>query len=93
MGSLGFPEMLVIGVVALLVFGPKRLPEIGAGLGKAIRDFKSAMSETTSQIKDQIEQSNTETKAAETKANETKSIAPAAESKPAEHPPESTKTL
>lgn len=45
MGSLGLPEMIIIGVIALLIFGPKKLPELGSGLGKAIRDFKSAMSE------------------------------------------------
>lgn len=81
MGSIGFPELLIIGVVALLVFGPKKLPEIGAGLGKAIRDFKSAMSETTSQIKEQIEQSTAETKP----------TAPGADTHSEEHS-ESTKT-
>ena len=40
MGSLGFPELLVIGVIALLVFGPKRLPDAGKALGQAIRGFK-----------------------------------------------------
>ena len=43
MGSFGFQEMLVIGIIALLFFGPKKLPELGSGLGKAIRDFKSAL--------------------------------------------------
>ncbi len=42
MGSLGFPELLVIGVIALLVFGPKRLPDAGKALGQAIRGFKGA---------------------------------------------------
>jgi sec-independent protein translocase protein TatA len=51
MGGLGVPELLIIGVIALLVFGPKKLPELGSGLGKAIRDFKSAMSETEQVVK------------------------------------------
>jgi sec-independent protein translocase protein TatA len=50
MGSLGPMELIIIAVIALLVFGPKKLPELGSGLGKAIKDFKSAMSETTEQI-------------------------------------------
>ena len=45
MGGLGLPEMIIIGIIALLIFGPKKLPELGSGLGKAIRDFKGAMSE------------------------------------------------
>jgi sec-independent protein translocase protein TatA len=44
-GQLGLPELIIIGIIALLVFGPKKLPDLGAGLGKAIRDFKGAMNE------------------------------------------------
>ena len=44
MFNLGLPEMLVIGVAALLLFGPKRLPELAKSLGKGIRDFKKAVS-------------------------------------------------
>lgn len=43
MGGIGFPELMVIAVIALLVFGPKRLPEAGKALGQAIRDFKASM--------------------------------------------------
>jgi sec-independent protein translocase protein TatA len=50
-GQLGFPELLIIGIIALLVFGPKKLPEIGSGLGKAIKDFKHAMNDATSEAK------------------------------------------
>lgn len=41
--NLGLPELLVIFAVALLVFGPRRLPELAKGLGKGIRDFKKAL--------------------------------------------------
>ena len=43
MFGLGAPELIVILVVALLVFGPGKLPEIGAALGKGIKDFKKAI--------------------------------------------------
>ena len=42
MFGIGVPELLVILVVALLIFGPGKLPEIGSALGKGIRDFKRA---------------------------------------------------
>ncbi len=42
--ELGIPELLVILLVVLLLFGPSRLPQAGAGLGKALRNFKDAMS-------------------------------------------------
>jgi sec-independent protein translocase protein TatA len=43
MGRLGFPELLMILVIALLLFGPGKLPEIGKSLGQAVREFKKAM--------------------------------------------------
>ena len=43
MFGLGAPELIVILVVALLIFGPGKLPEIGSALGRGIRDFKKAL--------------------------------------------------
>lgn len=43
MFGLGIPEMAVIGLVAVLIFGPKKIPEIGSALGKTIRGFKEEM--------------------------------------------------
>ncbi|MBP1777149.1 MAG: Sec-independent protein translocase protein tatA/E-like protein [candidate division NC10 bacterium] len=43
MFGLGIPELIVICVIALLVFGPKRLPDAGKAIGQAIRGFKSSM--------------------------------------------------
>ena len=45
MFGLGMPEMIVIFVIALLVFGPKRLPEIGRSLGRSLAEFKRASEE------------------------------------------------
>ncbi len=42
-GGLGFPEIAIIAVVILLIFGARRLPEIGSSMGKGIRTFKSAL--------------------------------------------------
>ncbi len=45
MGSLGMQEIIVIFVLALIVFGPRKLPEIGKSLGKALSEFKKASNE------------------------------------------------
>jgi sec-independent protein translocase protein TatA len=45
MFGLGFPELIVILVVALLIFGPGKLPEIGSALGQGLRDFQRAFGE------------------------------------------------
>jgi sec-independent protein translocase protein TatA len=47
-GKIGLPELAVIVVIALLIFGPKKLGELGKGLGEGIRNFKSSMSEGAS---------------------------------------------
>jgi sec-independent protein translocase protein TatA len=43
MGSLGFPELLVILAIVVIIFGASRLPELGRGLGGAIRNFKDGI--------------------------------------------------
>ncbi len=44
MGEIGLPELLVIFGIALLIFGPRKIGELGKGLGEGIRGFKSALS-------------------------------------------------
>ena len=50
--NLGMTEMLVILLILLLVFGAKRLPEMGASMGKGIREFKKSIKEVHSSIED-----------------------------------------
>ena len=59
-GSIGMPELILIFVVALLVFGPKKLPEIGKSLGKGLAEFKRASDELKKTIEHEIEQGKTE---------------------------------
>lgn len=44
-GGIGLPELLIILVIVLVIFGAKKLPEIGGGIGKAISNFKKATTE------------------------------------------------
>ena len=60
MGQLGFPEIVVIFILALLVFGPKKLPELGKSLGKGLREFKKATNELKSSWNDQIRDAESE---------------------------------
>ncbi len=55
MGSVGTPEILLILVIALLLFGPQKLPELGKSLGRAIREFKKASSELQETIEREVE--------------------------------------
>lgn len=52
-------HLLIVLVIALIIFGPKRLPELGAGLGKSLREFKKALS--TEPEKPPIENKNADT--------------------------------
>jgi sec-independent protein translocase protein TatA len=54
--GIGLPEMAVIMVVALLIFGPKKLPEIGRSMGKAIRGFQEASKEFQNEFQKEASQ-------------------------------------
>lgn len=78
MGSLSLTHLLLLGIIALIFFGPSRLPQLGQSLGKAIRGFKQGLEEIdvdpkdiqdTPQVTRQAQQENTETQKQSDKIN------------------------
>ena len=59
--NLGFPEMLFLFFLGLLLFGPKKLPEIGRQVGKALGEFKRASNEFQAQLNDEVRKLELET--------------------------------
>ena len=53
-GSIGMPELIIIFFIALIIFGPRKLPELGRSLGKSLSEFKRASNELKSTLEDEI---------------------------------------
>lgn len=53
-GSIGMPELIIIFVIALIIFGPRKLPELGKSLGKSIAEFKRASNELRNTLDEEI---------------------------------------
>ena len=53
-GSIGMPELIIIFVIALIIFGPRKLPELGRSLGKSLAEFKRATNEMKSTLEEEI---------------------------------------
>ena len=53
-GSVGTPELIIIFVIALIVFGPRKLPELGKSLGKSLAEFKRASNELKNTLDEEI---------------------------------------
>ncbi|KAG8391031.1 hypothetical protein BUALT_Bualt01G0145700 [Buddleja alternifolia] len=70
--GLGVPELVVIAGVAALVFGPKKLPEVGRSIGKTVKSFQQAAKEFESELKKEGESSSTEKITAEAASEEEK---------------------
>jgi sec-independent protein translocase protein TatA len=54
LGSIGMPELIIIFVIALIIFGPRKLPELGRSLGKSIAEFKRASNELKNTLEEEI---------------------------------------
>ena len=54
-GNIGIPELIIVLVLALIIFGPGKLPEVGKSIGKSINEFKRASKEIQNDITDTVE--------------------------------------
>ncbi len=94
MPSLGFGEIVVILILALLIFGPKRLPEMGRQIGKSMREFRRAASDLRAEIEEDLDDEPPRPSKPRRTASSTRSSAsspkpaPAPDSPDGENPPE-----
>ena len=82
-GPIGGPELLLILVIALIVFGPRQLPEIGKSLGRMLTEFRRASNDFKRTLEDEVE-------ADKTRAPAPSSLPPPTQDAPPEGPPEGT---
>ena len=70
MGNIGFPELILIFIVALLVFGPRKLPELGRTLGKALTEFRRASTDLRLAVEEEMRELERHGQEMESKARE-----------------------
>jgi sec-independent protein translocase protein TatA len=74
-GSIGMPELIIILVIALIIFGPRKLPELGKSLGRSLNEFKRASADLQNTLEQEIKleeqkEQQTRTRAADTSATD-----------------------
>jgi TatA/E family protein of Tat protein translocase len=89
-GNLGMGELIVIFTIALLIFGPRKLPELGKSLGKSIAEFKKASNELRNTLEEEIRLEEQRESAKIPPSASTSPGAPAAPAAPVETPPAQT---
>ena len=70
-GSIGMPELIIILVIALIIFGPRKLPELGKSLGRSLNEFKKASNDLQNTLEQEIKIEEQKESAAKAKAEET----------------------
>jgi sec-independent protein translocase protein TatA len=81
-GSIGMPELIIIFVIALIIFGPRKLPELGRSLGKSLAEFKRASNELKSTLEEEIRLDEQRSALEESKAKAAAQAAAAAAAAP-----------
>ena len=76
-GSIGMPELIIILVIALIIFGPRKLPELGRSLGRSLGEFKKASNELQRTLEEEIRIEETKEKKATLRAEQDSAIAAA----------------
>ena len=69
-GSIGMPELIIILVIALIIFGPRKLPELGKSLGRSINEFKKASTDLQNTLEQEIKIEEQKENAAKAKAEQ-----------------------
>ena len=87
MGPIGMPELVIILVIALIIFGPRKLPELGRSLGKSIGEFKKASNELRNTLEEEIRLEEQRDNRAAIRAEQDSAVAAAATPPSATPPP------
>ena len=78
-GSIGMPELVIILVIALIIFGPRKLPELGRSLGKSLGEFKRASNELRNTLEEEVRIEEQREQKAKIQAEQTSALAASAQ--------------